>query len=307
MRKKSPFNIILLFFLFTSCSGPHIPPPPYLEQPQKKEKKIVRIEPLKKTEKTTPKKSRKPVRKKPVRKSKRISDLRTRVILPVIENPGDKSEMILISKGPFYFQPGKSLNEGAQAIWRMELDFYYMDKLEITRTQFNRFVRSNRLEAESVGMNSCPECPADNITYEAATQYCQWAGKRLPTESEWLKAASGHSTRSWPWKGNYESDRANFLGKEDGFDTASPVGSFPLGASEYGLRDMSGNVWEWVSPPYLSSGNSDTSNEKPGYGVLKGGSWRNLPAQVDLRYRHVVKKNLAMKNFGFRCAKSFKK
>lgn len=319
MRKSLPFHILLLVFLLSGCVGRRVTPP-YLERPPKKEeKKVSRFEPREKAVIKPHRKPRKPVRKsvrkpaekkkKRIKRYKRERVLRTKVILPALENPKDKSEMILIPKGSFYFLPGNSLNgrPNPQARQRIKLARYYIDKLEISREQFSLFMQSNNFEEEPEEMDSCPKCPASNITSDMAEEYCRWAGKRLPTESEWLKAALGPTSKSWPWSGNYEPDRANFLGEKDGFATASPVGSFPLGAGKYGPRDMAGNVWEWVSPPYLSGGDEREINNKPGYGVLKGGSWRNLPSQVDLMYRHVVKKNLTMKNFGFRCAKSFAK
>ncbi|MBI5184800.1 MAG: formylglycine-generating enzyme family protein [Nitrospinae bacterium] len=228
--------------------------------------------------------------------------LRTKVILPVVQNPQDKSEMVLIPTGPL-FPPSPSSQKEKQGkdVIKVEVYQYYIDKLEISYEQFNVFLSEKNLK-KTERAASCPDCAAGHVSFELASGYCQWAGKRLPSELEWLKAAQGDKASPWPWGDHYEPGRANIFGEEDGYPAGSPVGSFPLGASGYGVKDMIGNAWEWVSSPYLPG----KENEIPkGDGVLKGGSWRSLPEQADLSYRHVVNKNLGLENFGFRCAKSF--
>lgn len=105
-----------------------------------------------------------------------------------------------------------------------------------------------------------PEAPADHpvtgVTWEAATAYCRWLGERLgtpgrirlPTEDEWERAARGDDDREFPWGDTYRTGLANLV--DLGLGTTAPVGSFPGGASPYGVLDLAGNADEWTSTRY---------------------------------------------------------
>jgi formylglycine-generating enzyme required for sulfatase activity len=178
--------------------------------------------------------------------------------------------------------------------------------------------------------------PINCVDWEQAKNYCEANGGRLPTEAEWEFAARGPDGRIYPWGDDPPSAKLlNACGKEcvawmkkhpdpdveiltmydadDGYPNTAPVGSFPAGKSRYGIEDVVGNVWEWVSDWYAEYDAATTqalaSNPKgPASGkdrVIRGGSWNGSHASwVRPSYRFHVAPTARSYGFGFRCAKS---
>ena len=129
---------------------------------------------------------------------------------------------------------------------------FYIDKTEVTNKQFKRFLDATGYKPkypENFLKNwrgsTYPRGKADHpvvwVSLNDAKDYAKWAGKRLPTEAEWQKAAQGEDGKIWPWGNVFDPKKANMDS-----DGTKPVGSYKAGASPYGCLDMTGNVWEWT-------------------------------------------------------------
>jgi eukaryotic-like serine/threonine-protein kinase len=231
-------------------------------------------------------------------------------------SPVDGMVMVEIPEG--YFNMGKenNLNGDDTPRHRVYLDTYWIDQTDVTNEMFAKCVQAGKCTFEieqaatDIHFNNpdYAKHPVVYVTWYQAVAYCQWAGRRLPTEAEWEKAARGKDGRTFPWgKNPVDSTLANY---DNNIGDTTPVGSYPLGASPYGLLDMAGNVRQWVADWYsaLFYRNSPLQNPLgPGMGdkrVLRGGSFKD-PANgvhVTARFAHVP--GSAGMNRGFRCASS---
>jgi formylglycine-generating enzyme required for sulfatase activity len=169
-----------------------------------------------------------------------------------ITRPADGMVMIHIPAGEFTMGDDRSAFAPEKPQHLIYLDDYWMDRTEVTNAQYRLCMEAEVCTEPKIWWN--PDLNGDDqpalVPWEAAQAYCEWVGGRLPTEAEWEKAARGIDGRLWPWGNEFEPNRANLSGDEDGYGPTAPVGSFPGDASPYGLLDIAGNAAEWVADWY---------------------------------------------------------
>ncbi len=221
-------------------------------------------------------------------------------------SPRDGMVMVYVPEGEF-IMGAEYGNSDERPVHTVYLDAYWIDQMEVTNTMYHQCVAAGSCTGgDSFGSDFDGDLqPVVGVDWNQAMNYCNWAGRELPTEAQWEKAARGDDGRTYPWGQGVDINRANYI-----FNIRKTVnvGSYPDGASPYGVLDMAGNVWEWVADWYGENyyGNSPINNPTgPFYGeyrVLRGGSWYN-----DAR---VIRSTIRLENlptntyygFGFRCA-----
>ena len=224
--------------------------------------------------------------------------------------PKDGKEMVFVPEGEFLYGESKE---------RLSLSPFWIDKRPVTNAEFARFVQATGYitTAEGTGIGcantgkrwedieganwrypagpgfgdreSKADHPVVQVSWDDAAAYAKWAGKRLPTEQEWEKAARGIDGREYPW-GDQEPTRelCNF-DKHEGRTT--PVGKYsPQGDSPFECEDMSGNIWEWTASQDGVVGR-----------VLRGGGWSHPAKYVRLVLRSVHEPEERYDTDGFRC------
>ncbi|MDP7000144.1 MAG: formylglycine-generating enzyme family protein, partial [Candidatus Poribacteria bacterium] len=178
----------------------------------------------------------------------------------------DGAKMVLIPAGSFMM--GSDAGESDEKPeHRVELDGFYMDAYEVTVGQFRRFVNQSGYRYEGDWDKVAKYSPGDNypmiyVSWNDATAYAEWTGKRLPTEAEWEYAARGGlKGKRYLWGDEIDKTKAHYASWNNGRGTTKVVGSFE--ANGYGLYDMAGNVWEWCADWYGSDYYQNASSKNP--------------------------------------------
>ena len=235
----------------------------------------------------------------------------------VMEGEMVKEEMVFVPAGEFIRGTNDGgYNEGPQGVAAVES--FWIDKYEVTNHQYLEFVEAtghrkpgppSRYARKLIHLRG-PNQPVTYVSWDDAFAYCQWKGKRLPTEAEWEKAVRGTDGRLWPWGQHAEGHPANFAVGDDGFDYTAPVGSFPLDQSVYGVFDGAGNLMEWVDNWYVENlyrtstvGNQQEGNSQT-YKTLRGGGYTSRGIDLRITNRMFMVPDFRDETIGFRCAKS---
>ena len=211
--------------------------------------------------------------------------------------------MVRVPAGEFMMgcneQVDKQCKANEKPYHKVYLDAFSIDKLDVTQGQYNECVSGGRCTANQQ-MNGFmgPDQPVVNVSWEDANTYCQWAGKRLPTEAEWEKAARGTDGRIYPWGNEIDSTKATY-GKASS-----------RGASPYGIMDMAGDVWNWVADWYDASYYKSSPDRNPQgptsgrYRVVRGGLFGFHAAGLRASARGNDNSRDLNAGSGFRCART---
>jgi formylglycine-generating enzyme required for sulfatase activity len=221
--------------------------------------------------------------------------------------------MVLIPSGEFLM----GIEDGpadARPQRRVFLSSYWIDKYEVTNAQYRACVASGVCtppkDRSAFDDPARAQHPVTNVTWLQAREFCQWSGRRLPTEAEWEKAARGVDGRRYPWGNRTEliAGRVKDSRQRTGHDGTEPVGSQPETVSPYGVHDLVGNVWEWVKDWYAADWYELAPTRDPQgplhglFKVLRGGGWRGGPLELHTGYRGWEEMTYWGPALGFRCA-----
>jgi len=234
-------------------------------------------------------------------------------------SPVDGMVIIYIPAGEF--RMGSNRLEVSSPAHKVYLDAYWIDSIEVSNRMYALCVKAGVcqkpayfdtpelfLEKALPWGSDYGNLPVVYIRWSNAEQYCRWAGRRLPTEAEWEKAARGVDRRKFPWGSS--SPNANLLNFASNIDALTPVGRYPSGASPYGVLNMAGNVREWVadwSDPHYYEEKHYYNPQGPPEGdkrILRGGDFKSTSQMVNPANRFAHNPNSSGYNRGFRCTVS---
>jgi serine/threonine-protein kinase len=238
----------------------------------------------------------------------------------------DGITLLYVPAGEFIRGDDNSRDSDEKPALPVYLDAFWIDRTEVTNAMYRRCVDAQQCNPSSprksetrnsyYASRQFDKFPVINVTWQDANNYCAWAGRSLPTEAQWEKAASWDEANKqkliYPWGdgSTINCSLANYKGgTADCKNDTTQVGSYESGASPYGVLDMAGNVWEWVYDNYDAGfydkpgtdrnpkqtiGNSD-------YRVVRGGAWSSTGEQLHTANRFRVDEFSQLNDLGFRC------
>ena len=224
--------------------------------------------------------------------------------------------MVLVPVGEFLMgsaddDPDAYKDEKPQR--RVHLESFYIDKYPVTNEQYAKFIKATGHKNPKDWEDSKwygPRHPVVGVSWKDAVAYCEWAGKRLPTEAEWEKTVCGLDGRIYPWGSKWEGSKVIWR-KNSGGRTHPVDRTYNTHRSLHGAVDMAGNTWEWVADLYgrkYYRNAPDRNPEGPSSGtgrVVRGGSWlSDNPSWFRAAYRFRYRPAITLNFVGFRCAKA---
>ena len=245
---------------------------------------------------------------------------------PNIVSEVDGKTMVLVPAGEFIMGTNRSdpenthlkigtvkpLYKDQRPEHKVHLDAFYIDQYEVTNSEYKKFIDDTQFPElpghweDGIYPEGEKDLPVTNVTWGEALAYALWAGKRLPTEVQWEKAARGTEGRLFPWGEEYQKGLANV--GVDGAKALVPGGSYPKDVSPYQVFDMAGNVMEWTASWYEAYPGNDYQFKKFGkeFKVLRGNGFQKgghyfLEAYRYMFYRTEARPDEYFENVGFRC------
>ena len=233
-------------------------------------------------------------------------------------SPKDGMTLVYIPAGEFHmgFQSAESEERPVHVV---DLDAFWMDETEVTNAMYALCVNdcecnrpssfASRTHSSYYSDPEFDEYPVIFVSWADADSYCEWAGRRLPTEAEWEKAARGRNQRRYPWGEQIDCSNANY---KNCIGDTSAVKSYESGMSPYGIHNMAGNVWEWVADWYSETYYQDSPSpslnplgpDSGEFKVLRGGSWDSPSNHIRSTIRNWIPQRSSDDIVGFRCASS---